>query len=130
MKDSVKFGRSRLRYIGQASLVGVLSIGAWVQDGVAVYASERSMVLEEVIVTARKRDESVQDVPLAVSTITKELNQASVRRLDDIQNYSPNLVIGRTNGIASGAAISIRGVTSNESDKSFDPAIGVKAFVP
>jgi len=125
MKDSVKFGRSRLRYIGQASLVGVLSIGAWVQDGVAVYASERSMVLEEVIVTARKRDESVQDVPLAVSTITKELNQASVRRLDDIQNYSPNLVIGRTNGIASGAAISIRGVTSNESDKSFDPAIGV-----
>ncbi len=81
--------------------------------------------IEEIVVTARKRSESIQDVPVAVSAISAELEQASVRRLDDIQNYSPNLLIGRTNGIASGAAISIRGVSSNESDKSFDPAIGV-----
>jgi len=125
MTDSVMVGRSSLREIGRTSLVGILAIGVWVSDGAAVYASERSIILEEVIVTARKKDESVQDVPLAVSTISEELEQASVRRLDDIQNYSPNLVIGRTNGIASGANISIRGVSSNESDKSFDPAIGV-----
>lgn len=84
-----------------------------------------SAFLEEIVVTARKRDESIQDVPVSVSALGVELEQASVRRLDDIQNYSPNLLIGRTNGIASGAAISIRGVSSNESDKSFDPAIGV-----
>ncbi|MEM7000174.1 MAG: TonB-dependent receptor, partial [Pseudomonadota bacterium] len=82
-------------------------------------------VIEEIVVTARKRAESIQDVPVAVSSIDKELKQANVRRLEDIQNFSPNLIIGRTPGIASGAAISIRGVSSSESDKSFDPAIGV-----
>lgn len=82
-------------------------------------------VIEEIVVTARKRSESIQDVPIAVSAIDKELGEAHVRRLEDIQNYSPNLIIGRTPGIASGAAISIRGVSSSESDKSFDPAIGV-----
>ena len=85
----------------------------------------KGKVIEEIVVTARKRDESIQDVPVAVTALGVELKQASVRRLDDIQNFTPNLLIGRTNGIASGAAISIRGVSSNESDKSFDPAIGV-----
>ncbi|MDE0745264.1 MAG: TonB-dependent receptor, partial [SAR202 cluster bacterium] len=125
MKDPVKVGRSSLRDIGRASLVGVLSIGAWVSDGVAVYASERSAILEEVIVTARKKDESIQDVPLAVTAITDQLREGSVRRLEDIQAFAPNLFINRTPGIASGAAITIRGVASLESDKSFEPSIGV-----
>ena len=82
-------------------------------------------VLEEVIVTARKRSESIQDVPVSVTAIGQELKESSVRRLEDIQNFAPNLYIRRTPGIASGAAISIRGVSASESDKSFDPAIGV-----
>lgn len=88
-------------------------------------ALSETATIEEIIVTARKRSESIQDVPVAVSAIDQELKEAHVRRLEDIQNYSPNLIIGRTPGIASGAAISIRGVSSSESDKSFDPAIGV-----
>ena len=82
-------------------------------------------VLEEITVTARKKDESIQDVPLAVSAITDQLQEESVRRVEDIQAFAPNLFINRTPGIASGAAITIRGVASLESDKSFDPAIGV-----
>ena len=125
MKDQVKVVRSSLRDIGRASLIGVLSIGAWVSDGAAVFASERSAILEEVIVTARKKDESIQDVPLAVTAITDQLREGSVRRLEDIQAFAPNLFINRTPGIASGAAITIRGVASLESDKSFEPSIGV-----
>ena len=86
----------------------------------SVVLAEDSAVIEEIVVVARKRAESIQDVPVAVSAIDAELEEAHVRRLEDIQNYSPNLLIGRTSGIASGAAISIRGVSSNESDKSFD----------
>lgn len=82
-------------------------------------------VIEEITVTARKKDESIQDVPLAVSAITDQLEEQSVRRLEDIQAFAPNLFINRTPGIASGAAITIRGVASLESDKSFDPSIGV-----
>jgi iron complex outermembrane receptor protein len=81
--------------------------------------------LEEIVVTARKRSESIQDVPLAVTAIQKELKEASIRRIDDIQAFAPNIYINRTPGIASGAAITIRGVSSSEVDKSFEPAIGV-----
>ena len=88
-------------------------------------AAEGADVIEEVIVTARKKDESIQDVPGAVSAITGQLKEQSVRRIEDIQAFAPNLFINRTPGIASGAAITIRGVASLESDKSFDPAIGV-----
>ena len=91
----------------------------------AALAQGESFALEEVIVTARKRDESLQDTPVAVSALTKELREASLRRIEDVQDFAPNVYIRRTPGIASGAAISIRGVSSNESDKSFDPAIGV-----
>ncbi len=90
-----------------------------------VHAAPGNPVLEEVVVTARKISESIQDSPVAVSAIGKELEQSSVRRLEDIQNFAPNVYLRRTPGIASGAAISIRGVYSSESDKSFDPAIGV-----
>lgn len=94
------------------------------QSPIAI-ADDQSVGVEEIVVTARKRSESIQDVPVSVTAIGKELKQSSVRRLEDVQNFAPNIYIRRTPGIASGAAISIRGVSSSESDKSFDPAIGV-----
>ena len=47
-------------------------------------AAERRAI-EEITVTARKKDESIQDVPIAVSAITDQLQKESVRRLEDIQ---------------------------------------------
>lgn len=84
-----------------------------------------SLAIEEIIVTARKKDESIQDVPMAVTAITDQLRESSVRRIEDIQAFAPNLFINRTPGIGSGAAITIRGVASLESDKSYEPSIGV-----
>ena len=84
-----------------------------------------SLAIEEIIVTARKKDESIQDVPMAVTAITQQLRESSVRRIEDIQAFAPNLFINRTPGIGSGAAITIRGVASLESDKSYEPSIGV-----
>ena len=62
---------------------------------------------------------------MAVTAITDQLRESSVRRIEDIQAFAPNLFINRTPGIGSGAAITIRGVASLESDKSYEPAIGV-----
>jgi iron complex outermembrane receptor protein len=98
-----------------AIAAGVQSIPSWAQ----------SVALEEVIVTATRRDESLQDVAVSVSAIDAELGQATVRRLDDLQTFSPNLYIRRSPGIGSGASITIRGIGTQDSDKSLDPAIGV-----
>lgn len=98
---------------------------AFAQDNDASQESVTGFAIEEIVVTARKRDESIQDVPLSVTAIQGELAEASVRRLEDIQSFAPNLYINRIPGVASGAAITIRGVSSSEVDKSFEPAIGV-----
>ncbi|MFT4826150.1 MAG: iron complex outermembrane receptor protein [Halioglobus sp.] len=90
-----------------------------------VLAQDKGFALEEVLVTARKREESIQKVPVSVTSITRELKEASLRRLDDIQSFTPNVYIRTTAGIPGGAAISIRGVSYQETDKSLDPSIGV-----
>jgi iron complex outermembrane receptor protein len=91
----------------------------------AAIAQDNRLVLEEVIVTARKRDESLQLVPVSVTALTAELNKPSIRNLRDIEGYSPNVTIDN-NGAGSGAAtISIRGVSYQEVDKSLDPSVGV-----
>ena len=99
-----------------AIAASVQSIPSWAQSELA---------LEEVIVTATRRDESLQDVAVSVSAIDAELGQATVRRLDDLQTFSPNLYIRRSPGIASGASITIRGIGTQDVDKTLDPAIGV-----
>jgi len=108
-----------------AMVTGIFAFSLNSNEAVAQDTKVNSLAIEEIIVTARKKDESIQDVPLAVTAITGQLQEGSVRRLEDIQAFAPNLFINRTPGIASGAAITIRGVASLESDKSFEPSIGV-----
>jgi iron complex outermembrane receptor protein len=81
--------------------------------------------LEEVVVTATRRSESIQDVAVSVTSLGKELDNASLRRLDDIQSYTPNVYLRKHAAAPGGLSIAIRGVSSSEYDKSFDPAIGV-----
>ena len=93
---------------------------------VASPPSVADMILEEVIVTARKRSESMQEVPVAITALgALELQNASIRNLRDLQGYSPNLTIEEGTAGPGAAAISIRGVSYQEVDKSLDPSIGV-----
>ena len=92
---------------------------------VPVFAQEAS--LEEIVVTARKREENLQDVGLAVSALSRtEINRMFSRDLRDLSSVSPNLVIDDTNqGPGGVAAIFIRGIGVADVEKNFDPAVGV-----
>ena len=109
--------------------VKALSVAIALAGGTAfpltVYAQDNALVLEEVIVTARKRMESIQSVPVAVTALTTELQRSSIRNLQDIQGFVPNLLIDKVTALPGGAAIAIRGVSYQEIDKSLDPGIGV-----
>ena len=85
----------------------------------------QDIALEEVIVTATRRNESLQDVAVSVAAITRELKQAQVRRMEDMQSYTPGLFIRRNPGGASAAYINIRGVGSVDYDKTLDPPVGL-----
>ena len=83
--------------------------------------------LEEIIVTARKQEESAQDVPIAITAISEQLRNSSVRDLEDLNGYAPNVQIGEDGSRGGGGAnITIRGISPTRSDdNSFDSPIGV-----
>jgi len=74
--------------------------------------SQDSSWLEEVVVTAQKRAESVQDVPIAINAIVgDQLDALGVHDTDDLVTLFPNLTLQNNSSINSG--VSIRGVGSN-----------------
>ena len=88
---------------------------------------DRGLMLEEVIVTARKREESIQDAPVAVTSVAQALQRATIRKIEDLQDFAPNVYFRTTSGTPGGLSGSIRGVQYAETDKTFDSPIGVIA---
>lgn len=67
--------------------------------------------MEEVIVTARKRDETEISVPVVVSTVTgAQMERLGIQDLDGLQRLVPALMIGDGGSTAQGGNISIRGI--------------------
>jgi iron complex outermembrane recepter protein len=77
----------------------------------------RSLQLEEIVVTARKREESLQEVPIAVSAFTdKELESFGMRSLEDIAMRTPGLQFSEQAGQIAGrynCSIRFRGMNVN-----------------
>ena len=96
-------------------------------SGQAMAEERQRAMIEEVVVTARKQEESVQDVPIAITALTQELENSSIRNLSDLDGYAPNLIFGTNGGRGGGGAdINIRGISPTRSDdNSFDAPIAV-----
>jgi len=83
-------------------------------------------VLEEVIVTARKREESLQETPVAVTALSAdELRDAGVRNLADLNQIAPNIEVSSANGTAPLANIYIRGVGQRNTGPNIDSGVGI-----
>ena len=81
--------------------------------------------LEEVLVTAERREASVQDVPLAVSAYNQELIENL--QLDDtldLINVVPNLFGGNNTGLGTANMYYMRAQGNDESIATFDPPVG------
>ena len=94
---------------------------------IAPYSAAQEGGLEEIVVTARKQTESLQDVGIAVSAMSQtEIERTFARDLTDLASISPNLIIDDTGqGPGGVAAIFIRGIGVADVEKNFDPAVGV-----
>ncbi len=90
-------------------IASCVSLGA--SDALAQSDSE-SFMLEEVVVTAQRRAETVMDVPISLSAYSSEaLTQRNIRDLDDIARSTPALVSVSGNEFGWGN-VAIRGITS------------------
>lgn len=68
--------------------------------------------IEEVVVTTRKREESLQDVPIAVTALSREqLERQNIANIADITKLSPSVVFDRSFGPAD-TRITIRGLSN------------------
>jgi iron complex outermembrane receptor protein len=86
--------------------------------------ADRAGGLEEIIVTAQKRVESAQDVPIALSVFDAgTLQRANIRRIEEIVMRTPNFTMMRVN--VGEPQFYIRGVGSNSDSAAGDPTVGV-----
>ena len=87
-------------------------------------ASAQTLQLEEVIVTAQKRAESLQDVPVAVSAISgAKIDEAGIQGLEDLTTYVPNVVMFSSPGGGSPGRVYIRGIGSGN-NAGFEQSVG------
>ena len=82
--------------------------------------------LEEVVVTAQKREQNIQDVPIAVTAMNAESMQSqNIEDLVDIQRASPSLSIRPGYNRASQTPVSIRGIGTSGVSPAFEGSVGV-----
>ncbi|WP_426163523.1 TonB-dependent receptor [Sandarakinorhabdus sp. DWP1-3-1] len=80
----------------------------------------------EIIVTARQRSETLSTTPVSVTAISPiTLAAVNARTIQDVAGMAPNVLIQPVGAGPSAAAISIRGISFADIEKSFDPAVGV-----
>ncbi len=96
------------------TVVCALATGAAAEEG------RSSGRIEEIVVTAQKRETNLQDTPLAVSAFSgADLDTAGALEIEDLTFVVPNLHYGRTQGGPQGpGGITIRGISSAGGDRS------------
>ncbi|MEP3890542.1 MAG: TonB-dependent receptor [Hellea sp.] len=90
--------------------LGVSTLAISLAAGTAAHAQ-----LDEIVVTAQKREQSIQDVPIAVTAIDQNyIESRNITSIKSLSSLAPNVKIENTPGNTSAAQISIRGgVTIN-----------------
>jgi iron complex outermembrane receptor protein len=82
--------------------------------------------LPSVVVTARRRAENLQDVPVAVTAISASTIQAQdVTSLSDLNSFVPNMKIAQDRATSSTINVYIRGVGQSDPLWGFEPGVGV-----
>ncbi len=103
-----------------------IAVAAAVASAVPAPVLAQGMVLEEVLVTARKRAESLQETPLAVTALDAAgLREAGVRNLADLNSLAPNIDVVEANGSAPLASVYIRGVGQRNTGENIDSGVGI-----
>src|SRR5688572_31049348 len=101
---------------------------AWAQDADAAPAEPqaRATTLGTVTVSARKREETLQEVPVAVTAFTAEaLDKLAVDDLGDLDAQVPNLTIYAARGSSSTVTAYIRGIGQADPLWGVDPGVGI-----
>lgn len=102
-----------------AAICGALSAPALVH-------ADDGLALEEVLVTAEKRESSLQETPISLLAFSSErLERFGIGDLGDLAGLAPNVTMSPFPNSRSSMVVFMRGVGNNDSQTTQDPAIGV-----
>ena len=88
-------------------------------------AADPATGVAEIVVTAQRRAQSVQDVPIAISAFTSDqLEAQGVSSTLQLGAYVPNMVAQNNTGLGSANAYYLRGLGNTETIATFDPPVG------
>ena len=105
--------------LASAAAVALGAAPAWAQD-----ASEDAANDGEILVTAQRRSESVQNVPIAISAFNTEMVEASGNtNITSLNGLAPNVVLQTQGLVANVPMISIRGMSTADPDPNADPKV-------
>lgn len=113
--------------LGSAAFIGMSVSGAQAQSTsgdpkTTLGAGEADDV---IIVTARKREEALQDVPTAINAFSSEqIERLKINGVDDLASFTPGLQTAESS-VSSGGSISLRGVGSGSTNYLGDQAVSI-----
>ncbi|MGA0600086.1 TonB-dependent receptor [Caulobacter sp. KR2-114] len=124
MNDTLKL-RRWLALGASAMALGAIAAPAMAADAGAAAGAETAApdqnTIDTLVVTAEKREQSVQDVPIAISAFgTKQRDLKGINTVQDMTNFTPGLVYSSTNDRAS-----VRGVGRLTNIHSADAAVAI-----
>jgi iron complex outermembrane receptor protein len=118
--------RNFLAKVGAAAAVAALSLQCPSARAETSPSAAPADGLAEIVVTARRRAENLQDVPVAVTAISAAtLEQQAVTSLGDLNSFVPNMKISTDRATSSTINVYIRGVGQSDPLWGFEPGVGV-----
>jgi len=114
-----------LRSTVSAAVVGACVFGFAGMASAQSTPQDEPTTIDDIIVTAQKREQNLQDVPIVVTTLSQEvLDGAGVRDIKDLQILTPGLTVTSTQSEASTTA-RIRGVGTVGDNPGLESSVGV-----
>ena len=115
--------------LGLTTLVAALPLTilhAQTTDAAATTSGADTGSLQEVVVTARRYNENLQQVPLTVTAVTAETIQNNdITNIEDLSSFVPNMKISQDRATSSTINVYIRGVGQSDPLWGFQPGVGV-----
>jgi len=93
--------------------------------GLPQYSFSEQRMIEEIIVTATKREESIHDVPIAISAFSgRDLQSRGITEVDDLMQVAPSFFVNTSNSTSNGGTMRIRGIGTTGNNVGLEAAVG------
>ncbi|MES2444523.1 MAG: TonB-dependent receptor [Pseudomonadota bacterium] len=123
----------KFNLLAATALTLIVATPAWAQDAPAQDEAASTATNDQnydsandIVVRATQRNETVQDVPIAVTAVPASLlEDAGVQDIRGLEQLAPSLQTTTGQSAATGSSLSIRGVGTAGDNPGFEPAVGV-----